>query len=90
MGSAKARPIISNVTGSTDGDSAVAFTNPAGNASAGKPVNGLRRLLLPELTLAQAYDLTADEIAHNIHAHPTLSEAIKEAAHGIAGQMINF
>ena len=46
--------------------------------------------LLPELTLAQAYDLTADEIAHNIHAHPTLSEAIKEAAHGIAGQMINF
>ena len=46
--------------------------------------------LLPELTLAQAYDLTADEIAHNIHEHPTLSEAIKEAAHGIAGQMINF
>ena len=46
--------------------------------------------LLPELTLAQAYDLTADEVAHNIHAHPTLSEAIKEAAHGIAGHMINF
>lgn len=46
--------------------------------------------LLPELTLAQAYDLTAEEIAHNIHAHPTLSEAMKEAAHGIAGKMINF
>ncbi|MFD0864242.1 dihydrolipoyl dehydrogenase [Tessaracoccus lubricantis] len=46
--------------------------------------------LLPELTLAQAYDLTAEEVAHNIHAHPTLSEALKEAAHGIAGQMINF
>lgn len=46
--------------------------------------------LLPELTLAQAYDLTAEEVAHNIHAHPTLSEALKEAAHGIAGKMINF
>ncbi len=46
--------------------------------------------LLPELTLAQNYDLTADEIAHTVHAHPTLSEAIKEAAHGIGGQMINF
>lgn len=46
--------------------------------------------LLPELTLAQAFDLTADEVARNIHAHPTLSEAMKEAAHGIAGHMINF
>ncbi|WP_461109414.1 dihydrolipoyl dehydrogenase [Tessaracoccus terricola] len=46
--------------------------------------------LLPELTLAQAYDLTTDEIARNIHAHPTLSEAMKEAAHGIGGHMINF
>ena len=46
--------------------------------------------LLPELTLAQMWDLTADEIARNIHAHPTLSEAIKEAAEGIGGPMINF
>ncbi len=46
--------------------------------------------LLPELTLAQAYDLTAEEIGRNIHAHPTLSEAIKEAAEGIAGHMINY
>ncbi len=46
--------------------------------------------LLPELTLAQAYDLTAEEIGRNIHAHPTLSEAIKEAAEGISGHMINL
>ncbi|HEY9291860.1 MAG TPA: dihydrolipoyl dehydrogenase [Microlunatus sp.] len=46
--------------------------------------------LLPELTLAQKWDLTAEEIARNVHAHPTLSEAIKEAAHGIAGHMINI
>ena len=29
--------------------------------------------LLPELTLAQLWDLTADEVSRNIHAHPTLS-----------------
>ncbi|MGH3357919.1 MAG: dihydrolipoyl dehydrogenase, partial [Nocardioidaceae bacterium] len=46
--------------------------------------------LLPELTLAQLWDLGADEIARNVHAHPTLSEAVKEAVHGIAGHMINM
>jgi dihydrolipoamide dehydrogenase len=46
--------------------------------------------LLPELTLAQQYDLTADELARNVHAHPTMSEAVKEAVHGLAGHMINL
>jgi dihydrolipoamide dehydrogenase len=46
--------------------------------------------LLPELTLAQQWDLTADEVGRNIHAHPSLSEALKEAVEGIAGHMINF
>ncbi|HVT03990.1 MAG TPA: dihydrolipoyl dehydrogenase [Thermoanaerobaculia bacterium] len=46
--------------------------------------------LLPELTLAQKWELTAEEIARNVHAHPTLSEAIMEAAHGLIGHMINM
>jgi dihydrolipoamide dehydrogenase len=46
--------------------------------------------LLPVLTLAQQWDLTADEVSRNIFAHPTLSEAVKEAVHGIAGHMINL
>ena len=46
--------------------------------------------LLPVFTLAQMWDLTADEMGRNIHAHPTLSEAIKEAVEGIAGHMINL
>ncbi|MHB0922507.1 MAG: dihydrolipoyl dehydrogenase [Bellilinea sp.] len=41
--------------------------------------------LLPELTLAQSMELTAAEIARNVHAHPTLSEAVMEAAHGVEG-----
>ena len=46
--------------------------------------------LLPALTLAQKWDLTADEVARNIFAHPTLSEAVKEAVEGIAGHMIHL
>ena len=46
--------------------------------------------LLPVLTLAQQWDLTADEVARNVFAHPTLGESVKEAIHGIAGHMINF
>jgi dihydrolipoamide dehydrogenase len=46
--------------------------------------------LLPALTLAQKWDLTADEVARNIFAHPTLSEVVKEAIEGIAGHMIHM
>ncbi|QYN31768.1 dihydrolipoyl dehydrogenase [Pseudonocardia sp. DSM 110487] len=46
--------------------------------------------LLPELTLAQKWDLTAHELARNVHAHPTLSEGLQEAFHGLTGHMINL
>ena len=46
--------------------------------------------LLPELTLAHNNELTAEEIARNVHAHPTLSEALMEAAHGVEGQPIHI
>ena len=46
--------------------------------------------LLPELTLAQQNELTTQEIAHNIHTHPTLSEAILEAAEMLNGSGIHI
>jgi dihydrolipoamide dehydrogenase len=46
--------------------------------------------LLPELTLAQMMELTPAEIARNVHAHPTLSEAIMEAAHAAEGSAIHI
>ena len=46
--------------------------------------------LLPELTLAQKWDLTSNELARNVHTHPTMSEALQECFHGLAGHMINF
>jgi dihydrolipoamide dehydrogenase len=46
--------------------------------------------LLPELTLARMLELTPREIARNVHAHPTLSEVLMEAAHGAEGMPINI
>lgn len=46
--------------------------------------------LLPEFTLAHNLELTAEEIARNVHAHPTLSEVIMEAAHGLTGGYIHM
>ena len=46
--------------------------------------------LLPELTLAHNMELTAEEIARNVHAHPSLSETLMEAAHGLVGGYLNL
>jgi dihydrolipoamide dehydrogenase len=45
--------------------------------------------LLPELTLSHNMELTAAEISRNVHAHPTLSEVIMEAAHDVEGHAIH-
>ena len=39
--------------------------------------------MLPEFVLAKSAELTPEQIAAAVHAHPTLSEAMAEAAHGI-------
>jgi dihydrolipoamide dehydrogenase len=46
--------------------------------------------LLPELTLAHLMELTPHEIARNVHAHPSLSEVLGEAAHAAEGQPIHI
>jgi dihydrolipoamide dehydrogenase len=46
--------------------------------------------LLPELTLAQMMEITTAEIARNVHAHPTLSEVLMEAAHAAEGHSIHI
>ena len=46
--------------------------------------------LLPEISLAQFMEITPAEIARNVHAHPTLSEVIMEAAHGVEGHSIHM
>ncbi len=46
--------------------------------------------LLPELTLAHKWDLTVNELTRNVHTHPTLSEALQDCFHGLAGHMIHM
>jgi dihydrolipoamide dehydrogenase len=46
--------------------------------------------LLPELVLAHDWELTPDEIAHSVHAHPTLSESLMEAAEAVFGEPIQI
>jgi dihydrolipoamide dehydrogenase len=46
--------------------------------------------LLPELTLAHMMELTPAEIARNVHAHPTLTETLMEAALVAEGKGIHI
>jgi dihydrolipoamide dehydrogenase len=46
--------------------------------------------LIHELALAVEKGLTGEDIAHTIHAHPTLSEAVMEAAHGLIGKPLHL
>lgn len=46
--------------------------------------------LLPELALARSTGLTPEQIARSVHAHPTLSEALMEAAHAVLGRAIHI
>jgi dihydrolipoamide dehydrogenase len=46
--------------------------------------------LIAELALAKRLEATADEVIATMHAHPTLSESVHEAALGTQGRMIHF
>ena len=45
--------------------------------------------LLPSLSLAHLMELTPVEIARTVHAHPTLSEVVMEAAAAVEGQALH-
>jgi dihydrolipoamide dehydrogenase len=46
--------------------------------------------LIPELTLARMLEATAEEVARNVHPHPTISEGVMEAALGALGRAIHI
>jgi dihydrolipoamide dehydrogenase len=46
--------------------------------------------LIAELGLAMEFGASAEDIARTCHAHPTLSEAVKEAALAVAGRPIHM
>jgi dihydrolipoamide dehydrogenase len=46
--------------------------------------------LIAEIALAKATELTVDDIHHTVHAHPTLSESVMEAAADWSGEAIQM
>ena len=46
--------------------------------------------LIAEAVVAMAFDASAEDIAHTIHAHPTLAEAMHEAALAVDGRTIHI
>jgi dihydrolipoamide dehydrogenase len=46
--------------------------------------------LIAEAAIAMEYVATSEDIARSVHAHPTLAEALKEAALAVAGRTINI
>jgi dihydrolipoamide dehydrogenase len=52
---------------------------------------GLRSTeLVAEATLALRLESTVEELIRTIHAHPTMAEAVGEAAHAVHGQAIHY
>jgi dihydrolipoamide dehydrogenase len=46
--------------------------------------------LIAEVTLAMEFGASSEDIARTCHAHPTLEEAVKEAAMGVAGRAVHI
>jgi dihydrolipoamide dehydrogenase len=53
-------------------------------------VAGEAGTMIAELALAMEFSASAEDIARTCHAHPTLSEAVKEAALAVAGRAIHI
>jgi dihydrolipoamide dehydrogenase len=46
--------------------------------------------LITEGTVAMELESTIDEILHTIHPHPTVNEALGEAAHAVTGHTLHI
>ena len=69
-----------NALGQLEGMVKLIFEEPHGRLLGAHLVGLDVSELLAELVLAMRLEATADEILSSIHAHPTLSEAVFEAA----------
>ena len=76
--------------GDTDGFVKIVADSVSGEILGAHMVGPEVTELLPELVLARTWELTPEEIARTVHAHPTLSEALMEAAHGVFGKPIHI
>ncbi|MEM7683166.1 MAG: dihydrolipoyl dehydrogenase [Planctomycetota bacterium] len=76
--------------GETDGFVKLITGKPHGEVLGAHMIGDTVTELIAEMGLARRLEATKDEIIGTMHAHPTLSEAVHEAALGTDGRMIHF
>ena len=76
-------------TGHTDGFVTIVADEETGFVLGGKIVGPEASELIAELTLAIELGATLEDIASTVHTHPTLAEAVMEAAENAEGQAIH-
>ena len=79
-----------NALGETEGMVKLLFEEPHGRLLGAHLLGSDVSELLAELTLALRLEATVDELLATVHAHPTLSEAVFEAAGVAYGRSANF
>ncbi len=72
--------------GETEGFVKLIFDKKYGELLGGHILGAEATEMLQELVLAKRLEATRDEIAQTIHAHPTMSEAVMDAAMAASGQ----
>lgn len=75
--------------GETDGFVKWVADAATGQLLGGQAIGPHATELIAEAALAVRNELTADEVAHTVHCHPTLSEAWMEAAHSLHGTCVH-
>ena len=73
-------------TGNIDGFVKLVFDNKYGELLGAHIIGHEATEIIAELGLARALESTWTELATTVHAHPTLSEAVMEAALDAMGQ----
>jgi len=76
-------------TGHTDGFVRIVADGEAGFVLGGQIVGPEASELIAEVTLAIEMGATLEDVAATVHTHPTLAEAVMEAAENAQGQAIH-
>ncbi len=77
-------------TGETEGFVKMLIDPDTGEILGAHIVGSNATELIHELVLARSCELVGEDIAQTIHAHPTLAEAVMEAARGSSGKPIHI
>ena len=75
--------------GETEGLVKLVFDRAYGDLLGGAVIGSEATELIAEIALARRLEATYEDLAHTVHAHPTLSEAVKEAAADAFGEAVN-